>query len=210
MSATPVAVDVVIVGAGPTGLTAAHLCHRLGLSAVVLEQREGPQRTPAAHAINARTFEIWRQAGVAMEPVLAAALAPDEAGLVHWVTKFGGEVIGTLPYERQGDEMLTVTPTPLRNLSQHRLEPLLLLPELDVRYRHTWVSAAETATGVEVEAAGPDGPLHFTAKYVLAAVVRDGPHGGRLPPLDGWPARRSVLRPRPGQRRHVHLAWLRP
>ena len=49
-------VDVVIVGAGPTGLTAAHLCHRLGLSAVVLEQREGPQRAPAAHSINARTF----------------------------------------------------------------------------------------------------------------------------------------------------------
>ena len=30
-----------------------------------------------------------------------------------------------LPYERQGDEMLAVTPTPLRNLSQHRLEPWL-------------------------------------------------------------------------------------
>jgi 2,4-dichlorophenol 6-monooxygenase len=65
--------------------------------------------------------------------------------------------------------MLAVTPTPLRNLSQHRLEPLLLLPELDVRYRHTWVSAAETATGVEVEATGPDGPLYFTAKYLLGA-----------------------------------------
>ncbi len=175
MAATPVAVDVdvdvdvVIVGAGPTGLTAAHLCHRLGLSAVVLEQREGPQRSPAAHAINARTFEIWRQAGVAMGPVLAAALSPDEAGKVHWVTKFGGEVIGTLPYERQGDEMLAVTPTPLRNLSQHRLEPLLLAPELDVRYCHTWVSAAETATGVDIEALGPDGPLRVAAKYLLGA-----------------------------------------
>lgn len=163
------AVDVVIVGAGPTGLTAARLCHRLGLSAVVLEQRDSPQRSPAAHAINARTFEIWRQAGVAMGPVLAAALSPEEAGLVHWVTKFGGEVIGTLPYERQGDEMLAITPTPLRNLSQHRLEPLLLSPELDVRYRHTWVSAAQTATGVDVEAIGPDGPMHFAAKYLLGA-----------------------------------------
>jgi 2-polyprenyl-6-methoxyphenol hydroxylase-like FAD-dependent oxidoreductase len=162
-------VDVVIVGAGPTGLTAAHLCHRLGLSAVVLEQREGPQRSPAAHAINARTFEIWRQAGVAMEPILAAALGPEEAGLVHWVTQFGGEIIGTLPYERQGDEMLAVTPTPLRNLSQHRLEPLLLAPELDVRYRHTWLSATESDAGVDVAATGPDGPLAFRAKYLLGA-----------------------------------------
>jgi 2-polyprenyl-6-methoxyphenol hydroxylase-like FAD-dependent oxidoreductase len=169
MSAAALAVDVVIVGGGPTGLTAAHLCRQVGLSSLVLEQREGPQRSPAAHAINARTFEILRQAGVAMRPVLDAALSPDEAGRVHWVTKLGGDVIGSLPYERQGDEMLTITPTPLRNLSQHRLEPLLLDPALDVRYRHTWMSAHETPTGMEIEAEGPDGPLHITAKYLLAA-----------------------------------------
>ena len=168
-TAAELSVDIVIVGAGPTGLTAAHLCHRLGLSAVVLEQRDGPQRCPAAHAINARTFEIWRQAGVAMGPVLDAALPPEEAGLVHWVTKFGGDVIGTLPYERQGDEMLAITPTPLRNLSQHRVEPLLLSPGLDVRYGHEWLSASETPGGVDVAASGPDGPLRITANYLLGA-----------------------------------------
>jgi len=162
-------VAVVIVGAGPTGLTAAHLCRRLGMSAIVLERRDGPQRSPAAHAINARTFEIWRQVGVDMGAVLGAALSPDEAGAVHWVTKLGGEVIGSLPYERQGDEMLAITPTPLRNLSQHRLEPLLLAPELDVRYRHVWDGATETDTGVEVDVAGPDGAYRVTASYLLGA-----------------------------------------
>ncbi len=162
-------VDVVIVGAGPTGLTAARLCRTLGLSAVVLEQREGPVRAPAAHVINARTFEIWRHAGVDMGPLLDAALSPDEAGRVRWVTKLGGEVIGSLPYERQGDEMLAITPTPLRNLSQHRLEPLLLSPDLDVRYRHTWVGALQGDDGVDVEVAGPDGAYHIAGKYLLAA-----------------------------------------
>jgi len=162
-------VDVVIVGAGPTGLTAAHLCRRLGMSAIVLERRDGPQRSPAAHAINARTFEIWRQAGIDMNAVLGAALSPDEAGAVRWVTKLGGEVVGSLPYERQGDEMLAITPTPLRNLSQHRLEPLLLAPELDVRYRHAWEGATETDTGVEVDVTGPDGTYQVTAKYLLGA-----------------------------------------
>ncbi|MSX82564.1 MAG: FAD-binding protein, partial [Actinobacteria bacterium] len=76
MSSLTTDVDVVIVGGGPTGLTAAHLCRTVGLSAIVLEQRVGPQRSPAAHAINARTFEIWRQAGLEMGPVLAAALSP--------------------------------------------------------------------------------------------------------------------------------------
>ena len=71
-------VDVVIVGAGPSGLTASHLCRQLGVSCVVLEQREGPQRSPAAHAVNARSFEIWRQAGVDMTGILAATASPDD------------------------------------------------------------------------------------------------------------------------------------
>jgi 2,4-dichlorophenol 6-monooxygenase len=161
--------DVVIVGAGPTGLTAAHLCRRLGLSAVVIERRQGPQRSPAAHAVNARTFEIWRQAGVRMEPLLDAALAPSEAGTVYWVTELGGEVIGSLPYERQGDEMYDITPTPLRNLSQHRLEPLLLPVDVDVRYAHSWVGAEQDAGGVVVQVEGPDRAYAIAAKYLLGA-----------------------------------------
>lgn len=158
-----------IVGAGPTGLTAARLCWRVGLSAIVLELRDGPQRSPAAHAVNARSFEIWRQSGIAMQPLFDAALPPSEAGHVHWVTKLGGDLIGSLPYERQGDEMLAITPTPLRNLSQHRLEPLLLAPELDVRYRHAWRRATESEHGVLVDVDGPDGPYRIEASYLLGA-----------------------------------------
>ena len=162
-------VDVVIVGAGPTGLTAAHLCARLGLSAVVLERRNGPQRSPAAHVVNARTFEIWRQAGVDMGPVFDQCLPPEEAGEVHWVTKLGGDVVGSLPFERQGAEMLAVTPTPIRNLSQHRLEPLLLAPELDVRYGHAWSSMIAGTDGVTVEVDGPQGRYRIDASHLLAA-----------------------------------------
>ena len=41
------------------------------------------------------------------------------------MTKLGGEVLGRLPFERQDDDVLAFTPTPLRNLSQHRFEPIL-------------------------------------------------------------------------------------
>lgn len=173
-------VDVVIVGAGPTGLTAAHLCDKVGLSYVVLERRDGPQRSPAAHVVNARTFEIWRQAGVDMGPIANACASPDVAGQVHWVTKLGGEAIGTLPFERQGDEMLQVTPTPLRNLSQHRLEPLLLPRNGDVRYEHAWTGATETNTGITVSVKSPARDYEIDATWLLAA---DGA---------GSPVRRSV------------------
>ncbi|MEM7337145.1 MAG: FAD-dependent monooxygenase [Actinomycetota bacterium] len=163
------ACDVLIVGAGPTGLTAANLCARLGLSAVVVERRESTVRAPAAHVVNARTFEIWRQTGLDLGPILDATLDPSEAGTVHWVTKLGGEVIGSLPYERQGPEMLDISPTPLRNLSQHRLEPLLLGDHLDARYGHSFASAVDTAAGVLATVTGPDGDYLISARYLLGA-----------------------------------------
>jgi len=135
----------------------------------VLERRDGPQRSPAAHVVNARTFEIWRQAGVDMASVLAAAQSPAEAGRAQWVTRLGGEVIGSLPFEHQGDDMLAITPTPLRNLSQHRLEPLLLAGLDPVRYQHRWVGAQQHADHVAVEVESPEGNYSVRAGYVLGA-----------------------------------------
>jgi 2-polyprenyl-6-methoxyphenol hydroxylase-like FAD-dependent oxidoreductase len=119
-------IDVLIVGAGPVGISAAMLLHKMGHSVRIIDRREGPQRAPAAHVINARTFEVWRQIGINVDHLRSIAQEPQVAGQVHWVTKLGGEVLGSLPYERQGDEMLDFTPTPLRNLAQHVLEPLLV------------------------------------------------------------------------------------
>ncbi len=91
---------------------------------------------------------------------------------MHWVTKLGGEVIASLPYERQGDEQLAVTPTPLRNLSQHHLEPLLVdaLGEagIDVCYEHCWESAISDDAGVISTIGGPDGMRSVTSRWVLA------------------------------------------
>jgi 2-polyprenyl-6-methoxyphenol hydroxylase-like FAD-dependent oxidoreductase len=164
--------DVLIVGAGPVGLTAALLLERLGCSVLIVERRAGPQRAPAAHAVNARTFEIWRQIGLDVDRIRTHAQDPVDAGAVHWVTKLGGDVIASLPYENQGDEQLAVTPTPLRNLSQHHLEPLLV-DALDsagtgVRYEHRWESASSDDTGVLSTITGPDGTRCVSSRWALA------------------------------------------
>jgi 2,4-dichlorophenol 6-monooxygenase len=165
-------VDVLIVGAGPVGLTAALLLERLGCSVLIVERRDGPQRAPAAHAVNARTFEIWRQIGLDVDDIRSHAQDPSDAGAVHWVTKLGGEVIGSLPYERQGDEQLAVTPTPLRNLSQHFLEPLLVdalvKAGIDVRYEHAWESATTDDVGVVSTVRGPLGTFAVSSRWLLA------------------------------------------
>ncbi len=119
-------VPVLIVGAGPSGMMASLLLHQLGVERLLVERRADVRRAPAAHAVNARTLEICRAAGVDMHAIAAAAALPRDAGWVYWVTALGGSVLGSLPYERQGEEQLATTPTPLRNLSQNRFEPILV------------------------------------------------------------------------------------
>ena len=78
--------DILIVGAGPVGLTGALLAHELGLTVRIIDRRPSTQRAPAAHVINARTFEIWRQLGLDVNAIRSHAQTPAKAGHVHWVT----------------------------------------------------------------------------------------------------------------------------
>ena len=169
-------VPYLVVGAGPVGMIAGILLARRGRQCLVAERRHGPQTAPAAHVVNARSFEICRQAGLDMEAIDAACKDPADAGHVIFVTRLAGEELGRLPFERQGEECLRYTPTPLRNLSQHRFEPILAealgkQPGAELRYGWQWESSEQDAGGVtsrvrELET----GEIHeVRSRYVIAA-----------------------------------------
>ncbi len=166
---------VLIVGAGPTGMTASLALTRLGVPHLLVDRRTTPAQAPAAHAVNARTFEVFRQLGADMAAIGRAWSDPADAGYVFFVDKLGDEPFGRLPYERQGDEMYAVTPTPLRNLSQHVLEPILLdslraaeAPPL--RLGCTWLSATQDDSGIESRLRATDGSeLTVRSRYLIAA-----------------------------------------
>src|SRR4249919_3074206 len=68
--------QVLIVGAGPTGLTLAIDLGRRGVRCMVIEQKEAPQFLPKMERCNARTLEIYRRMGIA-EKVRDAGLPRD-------------------------------------------------------------------------------------------------------------------------------------
>ena len=63
MSAVDI-VDVLIVGAGPTGLTMAIECLRYNLSCKIIDQSLNPSPYSKAIAIQARTLEVFQRMGI--------------------------------------------------------------------------------------------------------------------------------------------------
>jgi len=169
-------VPVLIVGAGPVGLTASILLAQQGVESLVVERQDSLKRAPAAHVVNARSFEIFRTAGVDPGAIAAACQHPSDAGHVRWVTTLVGEEIGQLPFERQGEDVLPLTPTPLRNLSQHRLEPILLehlrkQANASIRLAHEWEAAEQDARGVtsNVRDTATGASVGVRSRWLLAA-----------------------------------------
>ncbi len=61
--------DVLIVGAGPTGLALALWLARLGVRVRIIDTTAGPGTTSRALAVQARTLEFYNQIGIAQEVV---------------------------------------------------------------------------------------------------------------------------------------------
>src|SRR5689334_2266791 len=65
MRASSADADVLIVGAGPTGLVLALWLTRLGIRVRIIDKTSEPGTTSRALAVQARTLEFYRQIGLA-------------------------------------------------------------------------------------------------------------------------------------------------
>ena len=66
---SPAATQVLVVGAGPTGLALALWLAGAGVRVRVVEREPTPPRTSRAIAVQARTLELYRQLGIADEAI---------------------------------------------------------------------------------------------------------------------------------------------
>ena len=56
--------DVLVVGAGPAGLTAAITLARYGIDVLVIEKHRGTSPFPKATGVSTRTMELFRSWGI--------------------------------------------------------------------------------------------------------------------------------------------------
>ncbi|MBP3035220.1 bifunctional 3-(3-hydroxy-phenyl)propionate/3-hydroxycinnamic acid hydroxylase [Arthrobacter sp. zg-ZUI100] len=161
--------DVIVIGAGPTGMTAASLLAARGVRVTVLEMRETTSDEPKAISIDDEALRTYQQAGI----------ADDILGIIVPGT-------GTRYYDAENQPLFQARAAvpyrlgfPFKNpFAQPELERVLARtlerhPLVDLRFGHRVTAVDQDDEYAYVTAEGPGGPEQFTAQYVL------GSDGGR-------------------------------
>ena len=155
--------DVLIIGAGPTGLVLALWLTKLGVKVRIIDKTAEPGTTSRALAVQARTLELYSQLDLA-EAVVAGGHRVPAVNL--WVR---GEPAARLAFENIGSGL---TPYPfLHMFPQDQHERLLIqrLQALDVEVERKTelIGFAEQENGVVARLRGPDGQeLDCAASYI--------------------------------------------
>src|SRR5205814_988002 len=86
--------DVLVVGAGPTGLVLALWLTRLGVRVRIVDKTAEPGTTSRALAVQARTLELYRQMGLA-DAVVAGGRKVAAVNL--WAARASGSISRAAP-----------------------------------------------------------------------------------------------------------------
>lgn len=170
--------DVVVVGSGPAGASAALFLSTLGIDNIMITKYRWTADTPRAHITNQRTMEIFRDVGIEQQ-VLAEASPHDIMGDTVFCTALAGEELGrilswgTHP-AREADYVLA-SPSLNCDIPQTHLEPILVknatVRGTQTRFSTEYLSHSEDADGVTVRVLDRlDGrEFDIRARYLIGA-----------------------------------------
>jgi 3-(3-hydroxy-phenyl)propionate hydroxylase len=154
---------VVIVGAGPIGLTAALDCAKRGIPAVVLDDNNTVSVGSRAVCYAKRPLEIWDRLGVAERMV--------EKGVSWKVGKvfFRDDLVYTFDLLPEADHKMPA----MINLQQYYLEEYMVeacgnSPRVDMRWKHKLIGLTQASDHAELTVETPDGIFAMEADWVIA------------------------------------------
>lgn len=150
--------DVLVVGSGPAGASAALFLAELGVATIMITKYRWTANTPRAHITNQRAMEIFRDLGIE-EQVLADATPHHLVGDTVFCTSLAGEEIGrirtwgTRP-DREADYQLA-SPCLTVDIPQTYLEPILVRAATErgaqTRFSTDYLRHRQDDDGVTVE-----------------------------------------------------------
>lgn len=191
--------EVVIVGAGPVGLTAALSLANKGVDVLVLEAAEAPTNHPQAHFIHQSSTEVLRQLGI-LPSVLAAAPAPADWQRFVYCRDMSSAPIAVKDHftDAAAAALERASPVSVVHLAQSKLVAVMLeaankhpnvkvqfghrvtavreLPELPGKVAIDWsldTAAAATTAAATMSSNGSAGAARGTA-HAAYAIAADG------------------------------------
>jgi len=171
--------QVVVIGAGPVGLTLAIDLGKRGVRCILIEKKAEPAFLPKMERVNARTMEIYRRMGLAKK-IRAAGLPRDLPMDVYIVLNLTRPPLLRLPYpsvaEAEADIRATTDGTaplePYQLISQYTLEPVLkaeaeALPSVNLRWATEYLSHRQAGDRVMTTIRLADGTTETIESYYL-------------------------------------------
>jgi 2-polyprenyl-6-methoxyphenol hydroxylase-like FAD-dependent oxidoreductase len=172
--------QVIIVGAGPVGLTLAVDLGLRGVRCTLLEKKSEPQFLPKMERCNARSMEMFRRIGLADE-IRTAGLTTDSVMDVYIILTMTEAPLLHLKYpsvDMARDQIRGIndgsTPLePYQLISQYTLEPVLKrvaerIPAVTVRYGTELMEFEEDGPSVIATIRSSDGkPEKISAAYLV-------------------------------------------
>jgi putative polyketide hydroxylase len=166
-------VPVLIVGAGPVGLSASILLSRLGVASRLVERRASTSIHPKARNINMRTMEIFRQCGVE-DDVRAAGLPIERTKFLIWAESLAGREIERRVEKRSHPDGELPSAAKHCLCAQDDLEPVLRrhaerLAPGTLAFATELVRFEQDADGVTATVRDASGEREIRAQYLIAA-----------------------------------------
>jgi 2-polyprenyl-6-methoxyphenol hydroxylase-like FAD-dependent oxidoreductase len=172
--------EVLIVGAGPVGLTLSIDLGNRGIRCILIEKNEAPLGYPKMERCNPRTMEIFRRLGLA-DTVRAAGYPPEWPMDTYLVFDLMRPPLFKMAYpsvaQARGRRDATMDGSmplePYQIISQYTLEPLLKstaerIPNVAVKFGHELLSYTEDPDGVAAQVSKTNGEgIAIRARYMV-------------------------------------------